>query len=74
MLGPRICLLVLQLYLLRIVLTYGTLCGWWLIIGLAECSQCRGADPEEYDEDAEEHGKAAALCEALQGLHFFNLP
>lgn len=59
---------------LRLVLTYGALCGRRLIIGLAECGQCRGANPEEYDEDAEEHGKAAALCKALQGLHFFGLP
>jgi len=44
-------------------------CGRRLVVGLAKGGQCRGADPEEDDEDAEEHGQTPALCEALQGLH-----
>lgn len=53
----------------------GSLTNWdvrgrRLIVGLAKSGQSRGADPEEDDEDAEEHGQTAALCEALQGLHF----
>lgn len=51
-------------------LTNGKVRGRRPVVGLAEGGQSRGADTEEDDEDAEEHGQAAALCEALQGLHF----
>lgn len=44
--------------------------GWRLVVGLAKGGQCRGADSEQDNEDAEQHGQAAALCESLEGLHF----